>query len=95
MNSFIVYEIDIEINPELLQIVGSGKDKKADLIVYYPRSGQFTKLNKKITKNLIRQFFKANLKNDKRLKKQENKNLSEIAIKRRGVREAGDNSEEL
>jgi len=44
---------------------------------------------------LIRQFFKANLKNDKRLKKQENKNLSEIAIKRRGVREAGDNSEEL
>jgi len=39
MNSFIVYEIDIEINPELLQIVGSGKDKKADLIVYYPRSG--------------------------------------------------------
>ncbi len=38
MNSFTLYEVDIESNPELLKAIGGIKDKKADLISYNPRT---------------------------------------------------------
>ncbi len=68
MNYYMIYEIDIDSNPELLKVIGA-KDKKAEIVVYNQRLGEYTKLGKKITKSLIQQFVKANLKNDKRLKK--------------------------
>ena len=52
-----------------MRAIGGIKDNKADLIVYNHRGENFVKLGRKITKNLISQFVKANLKNDKRLKK--------------------------
>lgn len=69
MNNFIIYELDIEKNTDFVKFIGGIKDKKAQLIVYIPRSEEIVRLNKKITKNIIGQFMKANLKNDKRLKK--------------------------
>lgn len=87
MNSFILYEVDIDSNPELLKSIGGIKDKKADLIVYNPRSQEYTRLNKKVTKNLIAQFLKANLKDDKRLKKENGEELSKVIIRRRRNKE--------
>lgn len=83
MNSFTLYEVDIESNPELLKAIGGIKDKKADLISYNPRTQQYTRLNRKVTKNLIAQFLKANLKDDKRLKKENGEVLGKVFIKRR------------
>lgn len=66
------------------------KDQKADLIVYNVREKEYTRLNKKITKNLISQFLKANLKKDKRLKKEKTEGLGSIIIKRVGKYEETD-----
>lgn len=92
MNYYMIYEIDIDSNPELLKVIGA-RDKKAQLIVYNQRSGEYTKLGKKITKSLIHQFVKANIKNDKRLKKYDAAQLSQLQVKSIQRKEVKDQEE--
>ena len=46
-----------------------GIKEKADLVVYYSKRKEFVRLGKKVTKGLIEKFLKANLVNDKGLKR--------------------------
>lgn len=62
-------------------------------MVYNQKSGEYTKLGKKITKSLIHQFVKANLKNDKRLKKYDAAELSQLHVKSIERKEAKDDEE--
>jgi hypothetical protein len=57
------------------------KDNKADLVVFSYRQNEYTRLNRKLTRSLISQFIKANLKNDRRLKKNDANLLGEVKIK--------------
>lgn len=57
------------------------KDNKADLVVFSYRQNEYTRLNRKLTRSLISQFIKANLKNDRRLKKNDASLLGEVKIK--------------
>jgi len=87
MSSFSIYEIDIDSNPEFIKAIGGIKDKKADILAYNPRTRQYTRLNKKVTKNLISEFIKAYLREDKRLKYEEGDKLDIITIRRKdGIR---------
>lgn len=87
MSSFSIYEMDINSNPEFIKAIGGIKDKKADILAYNPRTRQYTRLNKKVTKNLISEFIKAYLREDKRLKYEDGAKLDMIAIHRKdGIR---------
>ena len=81
MNSFIIYQIDISSNPQFVSAIGGMKDNKADLVVFSYRQNEYTRLNRKLTRSLISQFIKANLKNDRRLKKNDASLLGEVKIK--------------
>ena len=73
--------MDIESNAELAETLGVGK--KADIVVFNPRSQEYTRLVRKVTKGLIDQFLKANKKNDKRLKKIKLEGVDTLTIRRR------------
>lgn len=61
--------MDINANRGFLKEIGFEKSSKNDLIVFYPKSQEFVRLNKKITKGMIEKFLRANRVNDKRLKR--------------------------
>lgn len=68
INSYSFYEIDYSENKDLVKAFGGEPSGlKPDLVVYNPRSMEYTRLNKKVSKQLIRQFLKANLIHDTRL----------------------------
>ena len=54
---------------------------KQNLVVFSSKTMEYTRLDKKITKGLIEKFLKANLHNDKRLKKSTLKD-KDLEIKR-------------
>lgn len=38
MDSYFLYEVDMDSNPELVKAVGGIRDKRADIVVYHPRA---------------------------------------------------------
>ena len=83
MSSISIYEMDIDSNPEFIKAIGGIRDKKADILAYNPATRQYTRLNKKLTRNLIVQFLKALVKKDKRLKMVDGEVLKNIIIRRK------------
>ena len=67
IEAYIFYEVDINSNTDLMEEMGV--KGKANLVVFYPRTSEYVRLDKKVTKGLIAKFMKANLSNDKRLKR--------------------------